>query len=288
MLGTSRILEKGPEYLRKQMEREREATGRVSAAERLAATKINYVRSPQVSSPSRSEPASSKTADGNAENEQEQVTEGNIVKRNSSKKRPDSILLYRQKCELQRGSGNTVRRTFLSSLKEKSRGTKSENKMQLVQIRVFDEDGADTGADEDDPPRIDFEGGLEPERARKAVGRSHSDISSRYSKNFGDFDAFFTYCGLEENVVQSLGRENFSSRSDELNLSYAKIRSVSVATSDGEHSHTSGDIDGLHEEEVKETRQQGSSVIERNARVIKWLYSCKNASQSGKTLRDLD
>lgn len=61
-----------------------------------------------------------------------------------------------------------------------------------------------------------------------------------------------------------------------------------MATSDGEISHTSGDFDGLQEEEVKETRQQGSSVIERNARVIKWLYSCRNASQSGKTLRDLD
>lgn len=90
--------------------------------------------------------------------------------------------------------------------------------MQLVQIRVFDEDG-------DVPEADDFDAGLGPERARKAVGRSHSDISSRYSKNFGDFDTFFTYCGLEEDVVQSLGRENFSSRSDELDLSYGTTTS---------------------------------------------------------------
>lgn len=61
-----------------------------------------------------------------------------------------------------------------------------------------------------------------------------------------------------------------------------------MATSDGEISHTSGDIDGLQVEEEKEPRQQGLSVIERNARVIKWLYSCRNANESGKMLRDLN
>lgn len=207
MLGTSRILEKGPEYLRKQMEREREATGRVSAAERLAATKINYVRSPQVGSPSsqspftgpnsasgsqvsppsiqnsptrsphlssptvqesrslgcqrkpnflipkespvrlpagkevgtrpstagdcaRSKPSPSNAVNGRVRDEQDQMSEGNIVKRNSSKKRPDSILLYRQKCELQRGSRTlNIKPLFLSSLKEKNRGGSTNQHM---------------------------------------------------------------------------------------------------------------------------------------------------------------
>ncbi|KAB5546076.1 hypothetical protein PHYPO_G00067960 [Pangasianodon hypophthalmus] len=321
MLGASRILEKGPEYLRKQMELERESNGRASAAERLAATKPKYVKSPQVtSSPSGPEPVTgtgspcgrgsterSAPASGTPASEQE----GNSVKRNSSKKRPDSILLYRQKCDLQRGSPGGIyrrKRTLLKSLRERnsagapvSAGQSAESSSDSDQAHA-DKDDQDQDQDNDKdngpvrrrPERVNVArraiagGGSESERARKGVSRSHSDISSRYSKNFADFDAFFKYCGLESDVLESLGKENFSSRSDERELSYAKIRSVSMAMSDSEISHASGDIDGLQEEEVKETRQQGSSVIERNARVIKWLYSCRNASQSGKTLRDLD
>ncbi|XP_017342312.2 protein FAM110C [Ictalurus punctatus] len=314
MLGTSRILEKGPGYLRKQMELEREGNVRASAAERLAATKPNYVKSPQVtSSPSAPEQVTgtaspcgrgsterSAPAPGTPASEQE----ANLMKRNSSKKRPDSILLYRQKCDLQRSSpgGNYRRkRTLLKSLRERNRagapvsaGQNPDSSSDTEQAQA-EEDGKDKDNDNGPlPERVNVArraieaGGSESERARKGVSRSHSDISSRYSKNFADFDSFFMYCGLESDVVESLGRENFSSRSDERELSYAKVRSVSVATSDGEISHTSGDIDGRQEEDVKETRQQGSSVIERNARVIKWLYSCRNASESGKTLRDLD
>ncbi|XP_053338265.1 protein FAM110C [Clarias gariepinus] len=330
MLGASRILEKGPGYLRKQMELQRGGNGRVSATERLAATKPNYVKTPQVtgSSPaSTPEPVTGDTGSpcGPGPTEQSTPTSSTptsstpeqqeiSVKRNSSKSRPDSVLLYRQKCDLRRGApGANYRRkrTLLKSLRERnnvgapvSAGPTADSSSDSDQGQECKNDG-DKGKDNDNeglvlrrrPERINLArraiergegGGPESDRARKGVSRSHSDISSRYSKNFADFDAFFTYCGLESDVVETLGKDNFSSRSDERDLSYAKIRSVSVATSDGEISHTSGDADGLHEEEVKETRQQGSSVIERNARVIKWLYTCRNASQSGKMLRDLD
>ncbi|KAL7865050.1 hypothetical protein AOLI_G00164700 [Acnodon oligacanthus] len=95
MLDTSRILQKGPEYLRKQMEREREATGR-SAAE----------RPPNVTG-------------------EDPPQEANVVKRNSSKKRPDSLLLYRHKGELQRGSQGgsgkkLTKRPLLASLEDKT------------------------------------------------------------------------------------------------------------------------------------------------------------------------
>lgn len=253
MLGTSRILEKGPEYLRKQMELEREGTGRASAAERLAATKPNYARSPQVtSSPSVPEPLTdtgSPCGRGSTERSASPCStpasekEDNIVKRNSSKKRPDSILLYRQKCDLQTGSpsGNYQRkRTLLKSLRERNNAgapvnsvTQSSSKSEQVQP---EEDGKekDNDKDNDDGPvrrrpgrvnvtRFASEGeGSESGRARKGVSRSHSDVSSRYSKNFADFDAFFKYCGLESDVVQSLGKENFSSRSDERGLSYGR------------------------------------------------------------------
>lgn len=255
MLGTSRILEKGPEYLRKQMELEREGTGRASAAERLAATKPNYARSPQVaSSPSVPEPVTdtgSPSGRGSTERSASPCStpasekEDSIVKRNSSKKRPDSILLYRQKCDVQTGSpGASYQRklTLLKSLRERNnagapasatQSAESSSKSEQVQP---EEDGKekDNGKGNDDGPvrrrpervnvtRLASEGeGSESERARKGVSRSHSDISSRYSKHFADFDAFFKYCGLESDVVQSLGKENFSSRSDERGLSHGR------------------------------------------------------------------
>ncbi|KAG9269830.1 hypothetical protein AMEX_G16909 [Astyanax mexicanus] len=131
------------------------------------------------------------------------------------------------------------------------------------------------------------------ERRRNRVSRSHSDISSRYSRSFAaDFDTFFTYCGLDDDVVESVGRENFCTCSEsveEVFTGSGKVRSVSMAISDDGFSQTgSVHSDGLLEDELPDKKSgQGTSVIERNARIIKWLYSCRNAAQSGKTLRDL-
>lgn len=241
MLEASRILEKGPEYLRKQMELEREDNGRASAAERLAATKPNYVKSPQVTgSPPAPEPVTgtestehSAPASGTPASEQEEKP----VQCSSSRKRPDSVLLYRQKRELQRGSPRANfrrKRTLLKSLRERnSAGAPVPAGQSPESSSGSEEDHQDKDHEEDhgngpvrrrvNAARKDIEGGgFESERARKGVSRSHSDISSRYSKNFADFDAFFKYCGLESDVVESLGKENFSTRSDERHLFYGR------------------------------------------------------------------
>ncbi|XP_072553098.1 uncharacterized protein fam110c [Salminus brasiliensis] len=444
MLDTSRILQKGPEYLRKQMEREREAPGR-SAAERLAATKPEYIRNQQptaasetvsdIGSPDQSEPTPSSPPNTVEENPS---NEGNVVKRNSSKKRPDSLLLYRHKGELQRGSpgGNgkkLTRRTLLSSRKDKttlfprqeieesdyeaSSGQRLTNeangselghedvaRKQTTGVTDNQEDTARkpttvvTGNREDvarkrtmavasnredaarkpttvvasnreecaRKPTLTVAGNREDvarkpttvvtsnqeecarkptmtvasnredvarklttaipssredaarkpttanasdlqdaatspttagrgerSRRRSRVSRSHSDISSRYSKSFADFDIFFTYCGLDADVIESVGRENFCSCSEtpeEVFIGSGKVRSVSVVTSDGGFSQSSSNrSDRLQGDELPDKNTgQGPSVIERNARIIKWLYSCRNAAQSGKTLRDLE
>ncbi|XP_076874843.1 protein FAM110C [Brachyhypopomus gauderio] len=322
MLGASRILEKGPDYLRKQMELESEAKGRVSAVERLAATKPKYVKSQQMVNPMQQSVVGSASVSGPSNrNEQvtsksgsdtvnEESTKVEIVKRNSSKKRPDSLLLYRQKGERDSPGGNNKRnlnkRILLNSLKEKpllahckestseqnttkdslglpvaaGKGQGNDARLQPTPFRL--------GVDGDHLPRACRSGPTsarnESEReTRRGVARSHSDISSRYSKNFADFDAFFKYCGLEEDVIDSVGKDNFSLYSEEF---CAKIRSVSTATSDDGCSRSSGDSD--QKEEPPEKPRQGSSVIERNARIIKWLYSCRNATESGKVLRELD
>uniref|UniRef100_A0A7N8Y3W7 Family with sequence similarity 110 member C n=1 Tax=Mastacembelus armatus TaxID=205130 RepID=A0A7N8Y3W7_9TELE len=287
--GAAKILGKGPEYLRKQMELESETKGRMSAVARLAASKPIYVKSQQVVN-STQEPVNSRgsgcvsTTGSSNQNSNcsgilvtvsnateatsgAQICSPGQVRQSSSKKRRDSLLLYRQKCDLLRGAEN----------EQKHRVT---HKLLLTSVNKsvpFSDSGTKVTDGLLTVPEIQRKSG-------KGVSRSHSDISSRYSKNFADFDAFFKYCGLDGEMIDSLGKENFSAHSDEIAIN---IRSVSVSTSDDGFSRSSSDSDGLLDVELKEKIHQGTSVIERNARIIKWLYSCKNATETGKTLRDL-
>ncbi|KAG8011305.1 hypothetical protein GBF38_006041 [Nibea albiflora] len=320
----TKILEKGPDYLRKQMELESETKGRMSAVERLAASKLKYVKSQQVVNSTQEpvitfgSPSVSSTGSSNRSSNRSRklVTGSNStkatcgaqncspgqVRQNSSKKRPDSLLLYRQKCELLRGSANDRkhhinRKLLLSSVQKNVPLPEAADKECEAEEKIATPEGtakecsvhvgasgtkvtAGVGNKSAGLLRVpEFE-----RRCGKGVSRSHSDISSRYSKNFADFDSFFMYCGLDGEVIESLGKENFSARSDEVAIN---IRSASVSTSDDGFSRNSGDSDGLLEDELHGKIHQGTSVIERNARIIKWLYSCKNAKESGKKLRDL-
>nr|XP_057913095.1 protein FAM110C [Doryrhamphus excisus] len=325
---TSKILEKGPEYLRKQMELESEVKGPMSAVERLAASKPKYVKSQQVvnstqesvislgSASISSTGSSDRTSNRYHESPEHSSLAGN-VRRSSSKKRPDSLLLYRQKCELLRSVGHDrkhhITRKLLLNTANKSiplpetaeKECESEDGVEKVNpqeeygstatTQTFERrnnvvQSATKGMDRGQKGTL---GGLSTSanllkvqiRRNKGVGRSRSDISSRYSKNFADFDAFFKYCGLDGEVIESLGKENFSARSDEI---ATKLRSVSISASDDGFSRNSDDSDGLQEDVLHKKIRQGTSVVERNARIIKWLYSCKNAKESGKKLRDLD
>ncbi|XP_017278713.1 protein FAM110C [Kryptolebias marmoratus] len=336
----TKILVKGPEYLRKQMELESETKGRMSAVERLAASKPKYVKSQQVVN-STQEPlislgSASVSSTGSANrssnrcvnpvlgsnsSERQGVAQLRLpgkVNRSSYRKRQDSLLLYRQKCELLQGSGNDrknlkTHKLQLSSVNKsaplceithkelQSEGHKNKTtpgataKECGFRVVVSQSDKSSNVVSEEcnntssDSGTMSTPGGLlavpEIVRSGNKVSRSHSDISSRYSKNFADFDAFFKYCGLEGEVIESLGRENFSAHSDEIAIN---IRSVSISTSDDGFSRDSDDSDGLLEDELLKKAHQGTSVIERNARIIKWLYSCKNAAETGKKLRDLD
>ncbi|XP_028252497.1 protein FAM110C [Parambassis ranga] len=345
---TIKILGKGPEYLRKQMELESEAKGRMSAVERLALSKPKYVKSQQVVN-STQEPVisiGSASVSSTGSSNRSSNRSGNLllggnptehvaaahgcsspgeVRRSSSKKRPDSLLLYRQKCELLSRTTHDrqhriSRKLLLSSVNKnaslpeatnkefqsegnKERITTPEGTAKECSIHVvtsqskkrngvteqYSNRGIDSGTKLNAGVANQSSGLLTvPEserRSGKGVSRSHSDISSRYSKNFADFDAFFKYCGLDGEVIESLGRGNFSAHSDEIAMN---IRSVSISTSDDGFSRNSDDSDGLHEDELQEKIREGTSVIERNARIIKWLYSCKNATETGKKLRDLD
>lgn len=338
---TTKILEKGPEYLRKQMELDGETKGEMSAVERLAASKVKYVKSQQVvsstqepvitirpgsvSSTGSSNRSSRRGGNLNTSGISNAATCGSEssppgqVRRSSSKKRPDSLLLYRQKCELVRGSasGRRYRRSRKPQRKNASlpEAADNESEGEVCTVKITTPEGEEkecsshteekrreeeaeqhSKGNSDSGTKVTVAVGNKsagllavPEvtkRPGKGVSRSHSDISSRYSKNFADFDAFFKYCGLEGEVIESLGRENFTARSDDTAIN--NIRSFSISTSEDGFSRDSKDSDGLQEEELHHKFRQETSVIERNARIIKWLYSCKNATETGKKLRDLD
>ncbi|XP_053150429.1 protein FAM110C [Hemicordylus capensis] len=335
---TVRLLNKGPEYLRRQMEAG--TPGRKSAVERLAADKAKYVKSQQVistnqepvtvlssSSESSSESCSVEAKKVVSKNlgEGERVHAGDsgplalehglpIVRRSSAKRqiRPDSLVIYRQKCEFVRGQcnesarGSLVRRLFQGSFKEKQLAPEASK--IILKEDIAPETGR-AGLTEDASNKPDVAGqntspNTSPtavltsrcenasnlttvpyevkEVRRRGLHRSQSDISSRYSKSFSEFDTFFKYCGLDPEVIEDLGQENFSVASD--NVSF-RIRSISVATSESDFTRHSGD-DGLLEEELTEQVPTGTSVIERNARIIKWLYTCKKAKETNKVLQE--
>lgn len=304
----SKFLERGPDYLRKQMELESETKVGLSAVERLARSKPKYVKSKKVIS-STQDPVISIGSLSVSSNESSNcstkgklvsnllltISSGSVptvspgaVRRSSSKKRPDSLLLYRQKCDLLKASANDRRRHALRKLRSKEQISTPEGRTQECTVSEADEKQNDeaTKNHKEKTSLLTVPCATEEfKRSGKGVSRSHSDISSRYSRNFADFDAFFKYCGLESDVIESVGKENFSVHSEEMEQ---HVRSVSVSNSDDGFSRSSGDSDGLQEDEVQGKIRQETSVIERNARIIKWLYSCRNAAERGKKFRDLE
>uniref|UniRef100_A0A8D2IZP4 Family with sequence similarity 110 member C n=1 Tax=Varanus komodoensis TaxID=61221 RepID=A0A8D2IZP4_VARKO len=268
--------------------------GRRSAVERLAADKAKYVKSQRVSSGTKQEPAVPHSLP--------------IARRSSAKRpiRPDSLVIYRQKCEFVRGQsheslrGSLVRRLFPGSSKEKQLASESSKVILKEDVppeaegpvlvknssHNLDLQGQNAAPNTtpaavltsrcENAPKLTVAPYEVKEVRRQGLHRSQSDISSRYSKSFSEFDTFFKYCGLEPEVIEDLGQENFSVASD--NFSF-RIRSISVATSESDFTRHSGD-DGLLEEELTEQVPSGTSVIERNARIIKWLYTCKKAKET--------
>ncbi|XP_054136527.1 protein FAM110C [Melozone crissalis] len=340
-----RLLNKGPEYLRRQLEAGK--PGRKSAVERLAADKAKYVKSQQVirsrqdpvialssASESSSETcsvesraASREPGRGAGAKPREPGTAGSScraplqhgppIARRSTKRqmRPDSLVIYRQKCELGRGQsqdssrGNLVRRIFNGSIKEKQLASPALPRVmediaatessEPVSAKDGDREPSDHGAvqtipvspegagvctkEHERPSKLSTPPEEVKEVKRRGLHRSQSDISSRYSKSFAEFETFFKYCGLEQEVIEDLGRENFSVVCD--NVSF-KVRSISVATSESEFTRHSGD-EGLLEDELTEQVPSSTSVIERNARIIKWLYTCKKAKETNKAIQEL-
>uniref|UniRef100_A0A3Q0R973 Family with sequence similarity 110 member D n=1 Tax=Amphilophus citrinellus TaxID=61819 RepID=A0A3Q0R973_AMPCI len=122
-----------------------------------------------------------------------------------------------------------------------------------------------------------------PRRQFGELQRSKSDLYLRCSVALSEQEHFFDFCGLDMDMIERLGRENFLSGASSIDTLSLALRSVGGDGCGGsepsEFSRHSGD--GLFEEELAEQLPTGVSIIERNARVIKWLYGCKNAAREG-------
>ncbi|XP_038132269.1 protein FAM110B [Cyprinodon tularosa] len=125
-----------------------------------------------------------------------------------------------------------------------------------------------------------------PMQQRRQFGelqRSKSDLRLRCSVALSEQEHFFDYCGLDMEMIERLGRQNFLSNASSIDTLSLALRSIGGDGCGGsepsEFSRHSGD--GLFQEELAEQLPTGVSIIERNARVIKWLYGCKNAAQEG-------
>uniref|UniRef100_H0XX30 Family with sequence similarity 110 member C n=2 Tax=Otolemur garnettii TaxID=30611 RepID=H0XX30_OTOGA len=284
---------------------------RRSAVERLAADRAKYVRGrPGAGRSSASETSSPVAITGRGDDPGSPArASGPVVRRTIARKplRPDSLVIYRQKCEFVRGPGADGSRASL--VKKLFQGPGKDKAPVSPETPVVGEEGKARGGEAArtklGPSRVpESLAALEPSETlglappsaatagvpaappcprppvtrRGGLRRSQSDLSSRYSMALAEFDTFFQYCGLDPEVVETLGRENFSVGSDPAGF---KVRSVSVATSDSGFSrHSSGGENGLQEEELMEQVPSTTSVIERNARIIKWLYTCKKAKES--------
>ncbi|XP_040351864.1 protein FAM110C [Herpailurus yagouaroundi] len=280
---------------------------RKSAVERLAADRAKYVRGPPGGGPGPApEGSSTRTSEGPAGDPRPPArVPGAVARRAIARKplRPDSLVIYRQKCDFVRGQGahssmgGLVRKLFQGPGRDKTplppETTRVGGEVRAGPEGAVQPEPGSTAASAapgvPSPPASPAPSGT-PSRVRAAprgpelrgarrggLQRSQSDLSSRCSASLAEFDTFFQFCGLEPEVVEALGRENFSAGSDRVTL---KVRSVSVATSDSGFSRHSGGEEGLQEEELTEQVPSTTSVVDRNARIIKWLYTCKKARET--------
>lgn len=106
---------------------------------------------------------------------------------------------------------------------------------------------------------------------------SRSDITSRISRSAADIERFFNFCGLDQEQQEALCSIECTRDSSELGS--VRIRSASIRE---KHSSVCEMSDGNSSWEEEKLQPQNVSVVERNARIIKWIYNCQGTKNKKK------
>ncbi|XP_036208571.1 protein FAM110D [Myotis myotis] len=185
--------------------------------------------------------------------------------------RPDSLIFYRQKRDCKalvnkenaKGQG-LVRRLFLGTPRDASSSSPGPT-----------ERPAATG------------GWTAPQEAPEAAGKRA--LCPTCSLPLSEKERFFNYCGLERALVEVLGAERFSPQSWGADASPQPGTSPPPGSGDtSDWTSSDGGADrsdhagggGGGDSEAAGSARDGRppvSVVERNARVIQWLYGCQRA-----------
>ncbi|XP_075764900.1 protein FAM110D [Pelodiscus sinensis] len=227
-----------------------------------------------------------------------------VPRRGSSKRllRPDSLIIYRQKrdCaalpeETAQGHG-LVRRLFQGPGRDKhpdspaargpadrQRGPEGdqpprawlpgEKEAAGMQSRGGRPVSMSTSPTEPPPPGSQAQQPSPPREAKRELSRG-------FSLPLSEKERFFSYCGLDRELVEGLGREGFGpARWD----AGAHVLRGSVGWASSERSGTAPSSGGEAGPEEPGPRLCASvSIVERNARVIRWLYGCQRAGAAAR------
>uniref|UniRef100_A0A8C6UPS3 Si:ch211-107n13.1 n=1 Tax=Neogobius melanostomus TaxID=47308 RepID=A0A8C6UPS3_9GOBI len=266
-----RLLNKGPDYLRRQIDGGSHGRS-ISAVERLEADKAKYVKSQQVIN-TKQEPALVPCA--TPPPRRAGVTPGNITP-----------LLPRAAPPTQAPSRDGDSRMSWTNDKDTPDSRPESRRSSKMDHDRSPGSIPSPGFSTCEKPGNDPWKRASPPAHRRQLGdlrRSKSDLQIRCSVALSEQEHFFAFCGLDMDLIERLGRDNFLSGASSIDTLSLALRSVAEDVCGGsepsEFSRHSGD--GLFEEELVETLPTGVSIIERNARVIKWLYGCKNAAREG-------
>ncbi|KAM4771280.1 protein FAM110A-like [Rhinophrynus dorsalis] len=120
-------------------------------------------------------------------------------------------------------------------------------------------------------------------KRKTSLHRSKSDLSDHYSRANANLELFFNYCGLDSGEVETIGAERFGRASSD--IVSVRFHSESSPSSECAQSHLSGHT----QEDIVATRSPYRvSIIERNARVIKWLYGLRQARETQQKSIQMD
>lgn len=188
--------------------------------------------------------------------------------------RPDSLIFYRQKRDC------------------KALVNKENAKGQGLVRRLFLGAPRDAASSSPGPPERPEAPGVwaAPQDAPEAAGKRA--LCPTCSLPLSEKERFFNYCGLERALVEVLGAERFSPQSWGADASPQPGTSPPLGSGDtSDWTSSDGDADrpdgagcdgggGGGGSEAAGSARDGRppvSVVERNARVIQWLYGCQRA-----------